>query len=151
MLTRGRENVSGHRIPRNEAGVALAQQIAARTRDQSRGNTEKARMAKRRFRAALRERRLKRAEAAIMKEAIAVHDYERDALYEASKRMSNQSTRTRRYMVETAFQGKQERLNQMLIDDRHHPRYSHPTPLKMPTDDKPIGRTIVHGKENSPQ
>jgi hypothetical protein len=138
-------------IPRNEAGIALAQQIAARARDQSRGSTEKARIAKQRFRRALRERRLRTAEAAITKEATAVHASERDALYEASKRAGSQAVRPRRYLVEAAFQRKQDRLSEMLVDDRHHPRLSHPTPIKLPGDDTPVGRAMAPIQENSPQ
>jgi hypothetical protein len=120
------------KIPRNEAGIALTRQIASRQRDRRQGNSERSRIARARFRAALLENHLRKAEAKIVEETTAVQKSERDVLFEAASRVRRGPVRPSRYVVEAIYERKQERLNELLIDDRHHPRYSHPTPMILP-------------------
>jgi hypothetical protein len=126
-----RDFVTVLKIPRNEAAIALAQQIASNQRARRHGNSKGTRMARARFREAMLETHLKKAETKIVQEAAAIYVAERNALYEAATRAGRTPIRPGRYMVETIYERKQAKLNEMLVDDRRRPRCSRPTPLRI--------------------
>jgi hypothetical protein len=119
-------------IPRNEAGIALAEQITARQQSRADRDEKKCKRADVRFREALHETRLRKAEAKIVREAAAVHDQEREVQYEASKQWRRSALHSPTYNIDIACEQKQRRLNQMLVDDRLHARYSQPRPIELP-------------------
>jgi hypothetical protein len=117
------------RIPRNEAGALLAQQIASCQCERVRLVEERSSRSAHRSRAAIEETRLRKAEDKVVRECRAVRQWERNAAYEQSKRMRTKPTP---HMADAMYERRQVLLSQMLIDDRLHPRCSHPTPIQLP-------------------
>jgi hypothetical protein len=119
-------------IPRNDAGVELAQQITAQEQALATRDDRKSKTADVRYREAVRKTQLRKAEAKIVREAAAVHNQERQMQYEASRQYRRSTLHSRTYNIDIAYERRQRRLNQMLVDDRLHARYSQPRAIKPP-------------------
>lgn len=81
---------------------------------------------------AVKATRLKRAEQKIAKELKNISTLEHQMQLDSVKTIRRTNMSSRAYMVESKYTAKQRRLNEMLIDDRHRPRYSQPKPMELP-------------------
>ncbi|OHS96479.1 hypothetical protein TRFO_37335 [Tritrichomonas foetus] len=120
------------RLPKNEAAIKLAKELELRNSCQMQVQRDVDREARQRYLAALSEARLKRAEKKIVTELSKIEGLEHQIQLDKVKTMRGKDVLSRTYMVEARYDEKQRNLNQMLIDDRMHPRYSQPQPMKMP-------------------
>lgn len=119
-------------LPRNEAAIQLSKLLERRNSSQLAMQQDVDREAKQRYASALKEARLKRVEKKIVGELSRIKVLEHQQQLDKVKSIRKQDKLSRIYMVEARYDDKQRCLNQMLIDDRLHPRTSQPEPLKMP-------------------
>lgn len=119
-------------LPRNEAAIKLSQLLEKRNSSQLAIQQDVDREAKQRYASALKEARLKRVEKKIVGELSRIQVLEHQQQLDKVKSIRRHDKLSRIYMVEARYDDKQRSLNQMLIDDRIHPRTSQPEPLKMP-------------------
>lgn len=120
------------RLPRNAEGMKLAEEIreSNMNREQEAKNVQ--RKTRERYVEAVKATRLKRAEQKIAKELKNISTLEHQMQLDSVKTIRRTNMSSRAYMVESKYTAKQRRLNEMLIDDRHRPRYSQPKPMELP-------------------
>lgn len=131
----GKNVPTAKRLPRNELGRKMAQEIAEFNRNlkaEEKATKKKARFF---FQKAALEVRLKNSERKLQKEMNDIHYLERKKQLEAMKRMRVATAPPRGYMVEATYLAKQRRLNEMLINDKRRPRFSQPKPTEIPGSD----------------
>ena len=119
-------------LPRNEAAIELSKLLEKRNSSQVAIQQDIDREAKQRYASALKEARLQRVEKKIVGELSKIRVLEHQQQLEKVKTIRKKDNVSRIYMVEARYDDKQRCLNQMLIDDRLHPRTSQPEPLEMP-------------------
>lgn len=119
-------------LPRNEAAIQLSRLLEKRNSSQAAMQQDVDREAKQRYASAIKEARLKHIEKKIVGELSRIQVLEHQQQLDRVKTIRGKDALARTYMVEARFDEKQRNLNQMLIDDKLHPRTSEPQPLQMP-------------------